>query len=98
MEFMNVITRQNIEHPLSLSVAGQVINDYLATGIKIINQQETQIQTFLELVSSVTTRKKTFDIALAATLKDHGISGLYTVNVRDFEGFDFLEVINPLEL
>ncbi len=37
-----------------------------------------------------------FDIALVATLKDNDISGLYTVNVHDFDGFDFLEVVNPL--
>ena len=98
MEFMNVSTRQNLEKPLSLSEAIQVTNDYLETGVKVINQRETQIRTFLDLLSSVTTRKKTFDIALVATLKDHGVSGLYTVNVTDFEEFDFLEVVNPLEI
>lgn len=98
MEFINVITRQNLEKPLSLSEAIQVTNDYLEIGITVINQRETQIRTFLDLLSSVTTRKKVFDIALVATLKDHGISGIYTLNVADFEEFDFLEVVNPLEI
>jgi len=49
------------------------------------------------LLSSVTTRKKIFDIALVATLKDNGISGIYTANVADFEEFSFLKVINPLK-
>ena len=98
MEFMNVITRQNLEKPLSLQEAIQVTNDYLDTGIKVINQRETQIRTFLDLLSSVTTRKKVFDIAIVATLKDHGISGIYTLNVADFKEFDFLEVVNPLEI
>jgi len=31
------------------------------------------------------------------SFKDNGISGLYTVNVDDFEGFEFLEVIHPLQ-
>lgn len=96
MEFINVITRQNIEHPLSIPEAVAVVNDYLDTGIRIINQQETQIQTFIELMNLVTTRKKIFDIALVATLKDNGIMGLYTANVVDFTEFDFLEIINPL--
>lgn len=96
MEFMNVITRQNLEKPLSISDAIQVTNDYLETGIKVITQRETQIRTFLDLLSSVTTRKKVFDIALVATLKDHGISGIYTLNVADFKEFDFLKVVNPL--
>ncbi len=49
------------------------------------------------LLSATTTRRKVFDIALAATLKDNGVSGLYTVNIADFEEFIFLEVINPLQ-
>ncbi len=73
-----------------------MIRDYLETGIKIINQNATQIHTFLDLLSSVATRKKVFDLALVATLKDNDISGLYTVNVADFKEFDFLNVINPL--
>ena len=40
--------------------------------------------------------KGEYEHALAATLKDNGIMGLYTVNVADFEEFAFLEVINPL--
>jgi predicted nucleic acid-binding protein len=96
MEFVNVITRQNLEKPLTLSEVIKVVNDYLETGIQIINHRETQIKTFLDLLGSVTTRKKVFDIALVASLKDHCISGLYTANVPDFREFDFLEVINPL--
>jgi predicted nucleic acid-binding protein len=96
MEFINVITRQNLEKSLTLAEAIKVVNDYLETGIQIINHRETQIKTFLDLLGSVTTRKKVFDIALVASLKDHGISGLYTANVPDFREFDFLEVVNPL--
>lgn len=51
----------------------------------------------LEVLTSVTSRKNVFDVALAATLRDNGISGIYTVNVSDFKDFDFLEVVNPLE-
>jgi len=97
MEFVNVITRQNLENPLSLLEAIDVVEDYLETGIRIISQRETQIRTFLDLLGFVTTRKKIFDVALVAILKDNNISGLYTVNVADFEEFDFLEIINPLQ-
>jgi len=96
LEFVNVITRQNLEKPLSLFDAIKAVRELMETGIKIIYHQDTQIQTFLELLESVTTRKKVFDVALAATLKDNEISGLYTVNVTDFEDFEFLEVVNPL--
>jgi len=96
MEFVHVVTWQRLENPLSLSEAIRVVEDYVETGVTIIYQRETQLQTFLALLSAATTRKKVFDVALAATLKDNGITGLYTVNVADFEEFAFLEVINPL--
>jgi len=37
-----------------------------------------------------------FDLFLAATLKDNGIEGLYTLNDDDFKDFDFLKIVNPL--
>ena len=98
LEFVNVITRQNLEKPLSLSDAIKAVKELLETGIKIIFHCETQIQTFLDLLSTISTRKKVFDVSLAATLKDNEISGLYTVNVTDFVDFEFLEVVNPLTL
>jgi hypothetical protein len=51
----------------------------------------------MELLESRNTRKTIFDIALVATLKDNGIAGLYTHNIKDFREFSFLEVIDPLE-
>ena len=96
MEFLNVITRQQLEAPLSLTDATQIVQDYLDTGIIILYPKSTQLNTLLDLLKSVTTRKKIFDVALVATLKDQGISGLYTVNTKDFEEFEFLEIKNPL--
>jgi hypothetical protein len=46
---------------------------------------------------NMASRKRVFDIAIAATLKDNGIQGLYTANPDDFKQLDFLDVINPLE-
>ncbi len=63
----------------------------------MLSHKETQMQTFLTLLKTVTTRKKMFDVVLAATLKDHGITGLYTVNTDDFKDFAWLKVINPLK-
>lgn len=96
MEFINVITWEKLPKPLTLSQAIMVIQDYLMTDIKAITQQETHINTFLDLLAGVTSRKKTFDVALAAILKDNGIEGIYTVNTSDFKEFKFLTVINPL--
>lgn len=96
MEFLNVITWQRLEAPLPLPAAIQTVQDYIDTGITILYPRPTQLQTLLALLEDVGTRKRIFDIALAATLKDHGIQGLFTVNTADFEGLSFLDVKNPL--
>jgi toxin-antitoxin system PIN domain toxin len=36
-----------------------------------------------------------FDVLLAATLRSHGVSRLYTFNRADFERFDDLHVLTP---
>jgi hypothetical protein len=96
-EFINVITRQAIGQPVSLAEAVEIIREYTEIlEIPVIYPQPTQLQTFLTLLETTTTRKKVFDVALAATLKDNNIVGLYTVNVDDFKGFPFLQVENPL--
>lgn len=96
MEFLNVITWHRLEAPLPLADATQIVQDYLDTGVTILYPQPTQLNTLLDLLKSVTTRKKVFDVALAATLKDHSIADLYTVNTKDFKEFEFLDVKNPL--
>ncbi len=96
IEFLNVITWHRLEAPLPLPDAIQVVQDYRATGVTILNPQHTQLETLLNLLKSVATRKKIFDVALVSTLKEHGVSGLYTVNTKDFEEFTFIDVKNPL--
>ena len=95
VEFMNVITGTRLEAPLSLRDAKIIVEDYLNSDAEIVYPKSTQLVTLLNLLGSVKSRKKVFDVALAATLKDNGIQGLYTLNTSDFEGFAFLEVKNP---
>ncbi len=95
-EFINVVTRQTIEQPMTMPQAIVVVEKYLKANVPIMHPRLMQLQAFLELAKSTTTRKKTFDIFLAATLKDNSIEGLYTVNVDDFKDFTFLKVLNPL--
>lgn len=96
VEFLNVITWQKMSTPLSLADAREVVQDYLDTGVTVVHPQPTQLDTFLTLLKSTTSRKRIFDTALAATLKDNNIQGIYTVNVNDFKMFNFLDVKNPL--
>jgi hypothetical protein len=96
VEFMNVITWTRLEAPLPISDAKTIAEDYLNSDAEIIYPKPTQLVTLLDLLDSVKSRKKVFDVALAATLKDNGIHGLYTMNTSDFEEFAFLKVKNPL--
>jgi uncharacterized protein len=41
--------------------------------------------------------QRTHDIILAETLKSHGVTRLYTRNVRDFEQAGFDDLINPID-
>lgn len=96
VEFINVITWSRLESPLSLPDALHLVKQHRDSGVTILHPKTSQLDTLLTLFESVTTRKKVFDIALVATLKDNGINGLYTVNTKDFVDFDFLDVVNPL--
>ena len=42
-------------------------------------------------------RRKVFDARLALTLRHHGVKEFATSNVKEFEGFGFSRVWNPLE-
>ena len=42
-------------------------------------------------------RRRIYDTRLALTLLHHGVTEFATTNVRDFEGFGFNRVWNPLE-
>lgn len=97
MEFLNVITWSKLEAPLPIADATQIVQAYLDTGIDIIYPQPTQMNTLLSLLEGATSRKKVFDVALAASLKDNRINRLYTVNTKDFAEFSFLTVENPLQ-
>jgi predicted nucleic acid-binding protein len=97
IEFISAITSQRVEKPLAIAQATSVIKKYLDSDISILIQRETYSQNFMKLMELTTARRKIFDVALAAVLKDYEIQGLYTVNVSDFASFDFLEIMNPLE-
>lgn len=96
VEFLNVITWAKLESPLPLPAALRVVQQYMDTGVTIVHPLPSQLDTLLELLATVKTRKKIFDVALAATLRDNDVVGLYTLNTKDFIEFTFLDVVNPL--
>jgi toxin-antitoxin system PIN domain toxin len=42
-------------------------------------------------------RRRIYDVRLALTLRHHGIAEFATANVKDFAGYGFTRVWNPLE-
>lgn len=98
LEFMNTITWSRLKSPLPISAAAEIVRYYVESGAPIIHAKPSQMQTVLALLQSVTSRKNIFDAGLAATLRDNGVVGLYTVNVKDYMWFDFLKVTNPLQI
>ena len=98
LEFLNTITWSRLESPLPLRVASEIVQAYVDLGVPIIHAKPTQLQTVLELLHQVNSRKNIFDVGLAAILRDNGVVGLYTVNVKDFQVFDFIEIINPIAI
>jgi hypothetical protein len=96
IEFISVVTSNKLQTPLSISQATAIVQDYLDTEITILTQKDSYLDNAIELLGQVTSRKRIFDVAIVAILKDNQISGIYTANVEDFEGFTFLEAINPL--
>ncbi len=95
-EFLHILTLSGVGGSLPLSDAVQLVQDYLVTGVMILHQQPTQTETFLNLVGLAAGRANMFDTALAATLKDYNIRGIYTLNTENFAVFSFLDSKNPL--
>ena len=73
LEFVHVVTWERLESPISLKKALTIVKEYLETGIRIIHQKNTQLQTVMESCQVVNTRKKVLDLALLSTLKDNHI-------------------------
>lgn len=95
MEFINTITRR-VPNPISVQQAIELVEFYQSLNIKIIYPKTTQLTTFLDIFKQTPYKNRLFDIAIVSTLKDNGIQGIYTVNVKDFKDYPFLTVINPL--
>jgi uncharacterized protein len=42
-------------------------------------------------------RRRVYDTRLALALRHHGVTGFATTNIKDFEGFGFTHLWNPLD-
>lgn len=65
--------------------------------VRLISERDGFLELYKESTHELTVRANLVpDAHLAALLRQHGVSTLYTNNVDDFSRFGFLEVRNPL--
>jgi len=99
LEYLAVVTdSRRVEHPLSLREAFVNIDIYTAS-LGVIFPKVITVGTLQELskVKSVT-RTKIFDLYLAATALDNGITQICTWNVADFVGIQKIEAVSPEQI
>lgn len=96
-EFYAVVTDPRRFQPaLTAAQAHQELRSYLSSRLRLILPKETTVSRMLSMLGSRSVRGgRIFDIFLAATMLDNGVRTVYTENVRDFEGLDGIEAINP---
>jgi uncharacterized protein len=89
-----------LANPLGAKEAGQTIKWFRRESGWLHCAWETNSMSKLESLWSEASfpSKRVFDLILALTLKNNGVTEFYTRNSRDFKEFGFFSVINPLEL
>ncbi len=103
-EFYAVVTkttgRNKPARPLSQEEAiVEVRKYYRSQNIKKIYPGPAIIERELSLLETVpVTGIKVYDLHLAATMLENGVTKIYTFNTKDFEPIPGIEVLNPLEV
>ena len=98
-EFFSVVTDDRLVKPaLTPAQAKKELNTYWhASKFRKIVPTERTITRLIGLLDRHDVKRRDiFDVFLAATMLDHGVRIIYTQNVRDFEIYHELQVINPL--
>lgn len=98
-EFFSVMTTaRKTKEPVTAQTAIDVIETILKAKVPVLTPTLNAFHRTLDLVRSRSHPRgaEIFDLFLAATALEHGISQIYTENVKDFEFIDGLEPVNPL--
>ena len=98
-EFFSVITDDRLVKPvLSPSQAKRELGTYWnAGGFRRIVPKDTTISRLVGLLERHhLKRRDIFDAFLVATMLDNNVRTIYTHNVKDFEVYPEIQVINPL--
>ena len=96
-EFFAVTTNERLFQPaLTAKQAGQEIAAYWRSEFRKILPKEHTIQRLADLLARHRiARQRVYDTFLVATMLDNDVRSIYTQNVKDFEIYPELQVINP---
>lgn len=99
-EFYAIVTdARRFQPPLAPAQGGRELRRYLSSRLWLILPKETTVSRMLDLLGSRPVKGGAiFDLFLVATMLDNGVRTIYTENIRDSEGIEGIEAINPLLL
>lgn len=94
-EFYVAVT-EKIENPMPKEIAGKFIKLIIEfENWKIMNFDEHSISLAIEINEKYGIPY--WDALIVATMKENGITCIYTENEKDFQKIPWLEVINPVK-
>ena len=92
-EFYVVVTKK-IDNPLSKEIAKNIINDIIEfNNWQVLELNETSIITAIDL--SIKYNIHYWDAILCATMKQNGITNVFTENTKDFGKIPWMTAVNP---
>jgi predicted nucleic acid-binding protein len=92
-EFFIIVTKK-VPNPLAIEKAEHIISDILGfSNWHILHYDQHSFRKAIALYK--TTTKHFWDAMITATMLQSGIFNIYTENVRDFESYENIVVVNP---
>ena len=93
-ELFEVLTKK-VGRPLSKKVAGTIVRGFIdSPRWKKLNYSHLTVRKALDDVGII--NASFWDVLIAETMRDSGVTKLYTENETDFRMFPWVEVLNPL--
>lgn len=92
-EFYVVVTKK-IEHPLPKETAKKIISDIIEfNGWQVLELNESSVIMAIDL--SIKYNLHYWDAILCATMKQNGITNVFTENIKDFGKIPWITAVNP---
>ena len=93
-ELFQVLT-EKVGMPLSKKVAGTIVRDFIdSPRWKKLNYSHLTVRRALDDVGTI--NASFWNVLIAETMRDSGVTRLYTENETDFRKIPWVEVLNPM--